>query len=623
MILGCWSQFSFGSPFEAEFVYEIQQILFGWEEKCNIMFEKLFEMNDCNILFHCVLISQLSREIGYVLYSALGSFYIPSCIMVFVYIRIYFAARARARRAVRKPPKPKPAAAPIEIEEKSKGVGSVVGGSVTEGSATKATTSTTAAACLIPQANASRESGTNKCLSGESSLPQTPDGRTSKQVGFQEPLTGKNEVIVKPEITVESCSPELNASGEKDQKQQQPTTQQQQQIRSCCKNDDEESTNNAQERQVTSEVYERTIVESKSETDKDVMTSDQVAVIDDSEGTEPKSPEGGGGRSSEPESRGSSTKLTTSSESTVEGNRDQETQDSPKVGCSKDSPTRRTRASITGGELRRASDNVDKPNSQQPLVPTVHLKQSMEDECSSASNRLPHQQSTLAVSELESKMSELQSNGSSRPDEGSTSHSSTKKSKGSKLHFLRVETPTIWRTSSSLSLNGDVHILGTLSRSCSRLQLDMDPVSDVEPSSSDSGAVSRCAVVKPLKLRLCQPFFGKKSASNKARRDVLDMGKLPSPKEVRDPEREKRRIARKKEKRATLILGLIMGSFILCWLPFFFLYILEPLCPSCHVAPWGFAIAFWLGYMNSALNPVIYTIFNKDFRRAFRRILFK
>lgn len=38
------------------------------------------------------------------LYSALGSFYIPSCIMVFVYIRIYFAAKARARRGIRKKP---------------------------------------------------------------------------------------------------------------------------------------------------------------------------------------------------------------------------------------------------------------------------------------------------------------------------------------------------------------------------------------------------------------------------------------------------------------------------------------------------------------------------------------
>jgi hypothetical protein len=82
-------------------------------------------------------------------------------------------------------------------------------------------------------------------------------------------------------------------------------------------------------------------------------------------------------------------------------------------------------------------------------------------------------------------------------------------------------------------------------------------------------------------------------------------------------------LARKKEKRATLILGLIMGSFIACWLPFFFLYILTPMCSWCQVPDRAFATAFWLGYMNSALNPVIYTIFNKDFRRAFRRILFK
>ena len=44
------------------------------------------------------LLQQLSSDIGYVLYSALGSFYIPSCIMVFVYIQIYFAARNRSRR---------------------------------------------------------------------------------------------------------------------------------------------------------------------------------------------------------------------------------------------------------------------------------------------------------------------------------------------------------------------------------------------------------------------------------------------------------------------------------------------------------------------------------------------
>lgn len=160
--------------------------------------------------------------------------------------------------------------------------------------------------------------------------------------------------------------------------------------------------------------------------------------------------------------------------------------------------------------------------------------------------------------------------------------------------------------------------------------IDVDMVSEFDPSSSDSGVVSRCAVVKPLKLRLCRPIFGRK-AIGKHKREHADPGKHSAketqedikPAKPRDPEREKRRLARKKEKRATLILGLIMGSFIACWLPFFFLYIVKPLFPTLEIPVQAFAIAFWLGYMNSALNPVIYTVFNKDFRRAFRRILYK
>lgn len=163
--------------------------------------------------------------------------------------------------------------------------------------------------------------------------------------------------------------------------------------------------------------------------------------------------------------------------------------------------------------------------------------------------------------------------------------------------------------------------------------IDNDMVSEFDPSSSDSGVISRCAVVKPLKFRLCQPIFGKrnhhKAVEMKAQphKHVAECTELepaiPKIQKQRDPEKEKRRIARKKEKRATLILGLIMGSFIACWLPFFFLYILTPMCTDCDIPESAFDIAFWLGYMNSALNPAIYTIFNKDFRRAFRRILFK
>lgn len=185
---------------------------------------------------------------------------------------------------------------------------------------------------------------------------------------------------------------------------------------------------------------------------------------------------------------------------------------------------------------------------------------------------------------------------------------------------------------STLSINGDLNSSATIMNRCRApsVGIDTDLVSEFDPSSSDSGVVQKCVTVKPLRLRLCKPIFRK--GTSKAKREMIDMGKLAAeapPEEIatkppkpRDPEREKRRLARKKEKRATLILGLIMGSFILCWLPFFLLYILTPVI-DWKIPHVGFAFAFWLGYMNSALNPVIYTIFNKDFRRAFRRILYK
>ncbi|KAI4461730.1 adrenergic receptor-related g-protein coupled receptor [Holotrichia oblita] len=187
---------------------------------------------------------------------------------------------------------------------------------------------------------------------------------------------------------------------------------------------------------------------------------------------------------------------------------------------------------------------------------------------------------------------------------------------------------------STLSVNGELQQqAAALARARQpSVGIDMDMVSEFDPSSSDSGVVSRCAVVKPLKLRFCKPIFGKRTA--KGHRSGDQSGQpgggsgcepiveqvVPRIQKPRDPEREKKRIARKKEKRATLILGLIMGSFIACWLPFFFMYILRLVY---HIPGFAFSTAFWLGYVNSALNPVIYTIFNKDFRRAFRRILFK
>ncbi|XP_040150032.1 5-hydroxytryptamine receptor 5B isoform X2 [Ictidomys tridecemlineatus] len=77
-----------------------------------------------------------------------------------------------------------------------------------------------------------------------------------------------------------------------------------------------------------------------------------------------------------------------------------------------------------------------------------------------------------------------------------------------------------------------------------------------------------------------------------------------------------------KEKRAALMVGILIGVFVLCWIPFFLAELISPLC-ACSLPPIWKSIFLWLGYSNSFFNPLIYTAFNKNYNNAFKSLFTK
>ncbi|KAM3613135.1 uncharacterized protein V6R79_021110 [Siganus canaliculatus] len=78
--------------------------------------------------------------------------------------------------------------------------------------------------------------------------------------------------------------------------------------------------------------------------------------------------------------------------------------------------------------------------------------------------------------------------------------------------------------------------------------------------------------------------------------------------------------SQRKEWKAVKTLGLIMGVFLVCWLPFFCMNMVHPLT-GYNISPVILDVSMWLGYANSSLNPFIYVLFNKNYRHAFSAML--
>ncbi|XP_035872242.1 5-hydroxytryptamine receptor 2C-like [Phyllostomus discolor] len=78
------------------------------------------------------------------------------------------------------------------------------------------------------------------------------------------------------------------------------------------------------------------------------------------------------------------------------------------------------------------------------------------------------------------------------------------------------------------------------------------------------------------------------------------------------------------ERKASKVLGIVFFVFLIMWCPFFITNILSVLCEKdCNqeLMEKLLNVFVWIGYICSGINPLVYTLFNKVYRRAFSNYL--
>ena len=76
---------------------------------------------------------------------------------------------------------------------------------------------------------------------------------------------------------------------------------------------------------------------------------------------------------------------------------------------------------------------------------------------------------------------------------------------------------------------------------------------------------------------------------------------------------------RQRHIRSLRTLGVVMATFLVCWLPFCLFWPIVAYCPTCISMP-VYEYSYWSAYLNSTINPLAYFLSNKDFREALKNL---
>ncbi|CAI2729862.1 unnamed protein product [Schistosoma spindalis] len=82
----------------------------------------------------------------------------------------------------------------------------------------------------------------------------------------------------------------------------------------------------------------------------------------------------------------------------------------------------------------------------------------------------------------------------------------------------------------------------------------------------------------------------------------------------------RKRLVYKSEKKTVKTVAIVVCCFILCWLPFTILYLMEG-AYQCRFSEKIFMATGWVAYLNSMCNPFIYAFCNTKYAKAFKRLL--